>query len=769
MAKTNSSFTGQLSVYHSIFMSYIISAVVTLAISGLGFLQFYRDLNTEVVTTATRQLEITTRLVERTITDTYNLLEVLSNDTTFKSFTTYDSDKFHRQNNDIRMFRTNLTNNASLFQMYNEVYFYFTETDSLFGLNTRRYSDEMFDLFFTTTSFSREDFYRYIDFKGVMTSVVLPDGTVWFMRSCYDDERKRAAVIIADVKTDTVVNQMHQYYPKNTIVLSTDDTILLSSLGDDSVAVADLNAIAASPDQLNRLKINGTTWRAMHQRVTGMGWHCFVLYPESELYTSLFRFWRIAAILIAVAIGITIIMARRLTSRTYAPVKQMISMMHEEGQGEFPETYDNLIKALSKLKNDHKQLQSTEQEYRKKQIQASVRQVLSGEVTESTVIHQILQEWTQYDEDEVFCLALIHIAVEKDNHVFESNEAGALNADSIDLMEFVLRNVLDERLFSRFKGNLITSDADYVVFVQCNKARHSQVKDILSECMTFLRQSMKTRPTIIISDCAQHLELISQMYTTLSDELMYNQFWQGSSDSTGIIQLGNLEEYADKFSNDRYVMATNRLMNFLEVQDFVAAWRTLDEIIDTTFPKDRKYLRQNLYRMYGLIGTITTFMDIPDSGLFAGEDGQYEQKLFAVENITQFKLIIHEIFEKIIAYKATTEDSAPVWVEQVDSYISKNFRDINLTVSSLADTFDVSVSHLSRTFKQYTGTGALDRIHEMRIAAAKELLLKGVSVEETAQQCGYLDAKALRRAFSNYEGITPGKFREAGIRRVLGD
>ncbi|MCQ2982662.1 MAG: AraC family transcriptional regulator [Treponemataceae bacterium] len=767
MSKTNKSFNRQLSVYHSIFMSYIISAVVTLAISGLGFLQFYRDLNTEVVTTANRQLEITTRLVERTITDTYNLLEVLSNDTTFKSFTTYDSKKFHRQNNDIRMFRTNLTNNASLFQMYNEVYFYFTETDSLFGLNTRRYSDEMFDLFFTTTSFSREDFYRYIDFKGVMTSVVLPDGKVWFMRSCYDDERQRVAVIIADLKTDTVVNQMHQYYPQNSIVLSTDDTILLSSLETDSVSVADLNAIAGSPDQLNRLKVNGATWRAMHQRVAGMGWHCFVLYQQSELYTSLFRFWRIAAILIAVAIGTTIIMARRLTSRTYAPVKQMISMMHEEGQGEFPETYDNVIKALTKLKTENKKLQDTDKEYRMKQLQASVRQVLNGEIAEAAVVSQIMQEWVQYSEDDVFSLALIHLAIAKDNHVLECNEQGLLYADSIDLLEFVLRNVFEEKLFSQFKGDLINDGKDFVLYIHCSKAHHTQVINILTECMNFLRKTMKIQPTIIVSDSVESISLLNQVYTTLTDELKFNQFWQSGNENPPVIQLGNLEEYADKFSNDRYVMQTSRLMNYLEVQDFIAAWRTLDEIVDTTFPKDRKHLKQNLYRMYGLIDNITTYMDIPDDSLFSQLN--YEEKLFAVENITEFKLLIHEIFDKIIEYKANTEDSAPVWVEQVDDYIKKNFRDINLTVSSLADTFDVSVSHLSRTFKQYTGTGALDRIHEMRIAAAKELLLKGVSVEETAQQCGYLDAKALRRAFSNYEGITPGKFREAGIRRVLGD
>ncbi len=759
------------SVYNSIFMSYILSAVVTLAVCGLGFFHFYRYISDDVFKTAQRQALLSAQLIEQQCTTTQNLLEVLSNDTTFKKFTDYDDDEFHRQNYEISKFRTNVMNNASIFQYCNDVYFYFINSDSLFGLNTRRYSSDMIELFFTSTPYSREEFYRLIDFKGLGTTAVLDNGSVLFMRSCYNDERERVAVIIADVKLSTVVNQMHQFYPDNSLVIASNDTVLLSSAAGIDIplhqiarGLSDSNVQA---DSLIKIKYKGDNYRTLYQRVNGIGWSCYVIIPENNLLSGLLSFWRVALLLSIAAITITIVMARRLTSRTYAPVKQIIALMHEEGQGEFPETYENLIKALSKLKKENHELHSTDREYRMKQIQSSVRQILHGEITETAVIHQVMNEWIHHSEDDPFCIGLIHISVEEGNHVFELNDQGNLNADSVDLMEFVLRNILDERLFSKFQGDLLSDGSDYVIFVHCSKANHNQVNECINECMAFLRQSMKTNPIAVISDCIQHFDVVSQMYATLADELMYHQFWQSGSDTTSVIQLGNLDEYADKFSNDRYVMFTSRLMNYLEVQDFIAAWRTLEEIIDTTFPKDRKYLKQNLYRMYGLIGTIATFMDIPDSGLLEKEN--YEEKLFNVENITQFKQVIHELFEKIIEYKASTEDSAPVWVEQVDDYIKKNFRDINLTVSSLADTFDVSVSHLSRTFKQHTGTGALDRIHEMRIAAAKELLLKGVSVEETAQQCGYLDAKALRRAFTNYEGVTPGKFREAGIRRVLSD
>jgi AraC-like DNA-binding protein len=38
---------------------------------------------------------------------------------------------------------------------------------------------------------------------------------------------------------------------------------------------------------------------------------------------------------------------------------------------------------------------------------------------------------------------------------------------------------------------------------------------------------------------------------------------------------------------------------------------------------------------------------------------------------------------------------------------------------------------------------------------------RGLNLRETAAEVGYLDDKALIRAFKRYEGTTPGRFREA--------
>lgn len=95
-------------------------------------------------------------------------------------------------------------------------------------------------------------------------------------------------------------------------------------------------------------------------------------------------------------------------------------------------------------------------------------------------------------------------------------------------------------------------------------------------------------------------------------------------------------------------------------------------------------------------------------------------------------------------------------------YLQQKYTDPSLNVSAVADHFHLSVPHLSRTFKTNMGIGVLEYIHRLRLEKAKSLLGKGVSVQDAAVQSGFLDAKALRRTFRNYEGINPANYRELG-------
>jgi AraC-like DNA-binding protein len=110
-----------------------------------------------------------------------------------------------------------------------------------------------------------------------------------------------------------------------------------------------------------------------------------------------------------------------------------------------------------------------------------------------------------------------------------------------------------------------------------------------------------------------------------------------------------------------------------------------------------------------------------------------------------------------------SEDRNLQWAHTVRSYIESCYADAALSAGMIADYLQMNLSTLSRRYKSVMGHGVLDEIHLVRLAHAKELLLEGKTVRETAEQIGYVEARSLVRAFKRYEEVTPTEFVQAHI------
>lgn len=88
-----------------------------------------------------------------------------------------------------------------------------------------------------------------------------------------------------------------------------------------------------------------------------------------------------------------------------------------------------------------------------------------------------------------------------------------------------------------------------------------------------------------------------------------------------------------------------------------------------------------------------------------------------------------------------------------------------LDVESLARRFRISREHLSRTFREQTGSTLHDYITRVRLRMAVDLLLQTrLTAKEIAAGCGYAEYSALYRAFRKRLGLSPEELREKGFR-----
>ena len=98
--------------------------------------------------------------------------------------------------------------------------------------------------------------------------------------------------------------------------------------------------------------------------------------------------------------------------------------------------------------------------------------------------------------------------------------------------------------------------------------------------------------------------------------------------------------------------------------------------------------------------------------------------------------------------------------QEILSYIEDHFSNNSISLSSIADHFNMSESYLSYTFKQQHGIKLSVYIENLRIQSAKELLTQtSLTINQISEKIGYLSSNSFCRAFKRVTGINATTYR----------
>ena len=101
-------------------------------------------------------------------------------------------------------------------------------------------------------------------------------------------------------------------------------------------------------------------------------------------------------------------------------------------------------------------------------------------------------------------------------------------------------------------------------------------------------------------------------------------------------------------------------------------------------------------------------------------------------------------------------------ISQVVHYMEEHFSDPEISMTALADSFDLSTTRFSLSFKEKTGMSPLDYLTLLRVEKAKELLAStNLTIRDISVQVGYYDSGSFIRRFKQVTGETPLQYRRS--------
>lgn len=101
---------------------------------------------------------------------------------------------------------------------------------------------------------------------------------------------------------------------------------------------------------------------------------------------------------------------------------------------------------------------------------------------------------------------------------------------------------------------------------------------------------------------------------------------------------------------------------------------------------------------------------------------------------------------------------------KIEQYLQQHYAEKSLSVNQIAEHLYFENSYIRRVFKMQTGKTIIQRLEEIRIEKARELLAEGTyKNSEVAELTGYCDQYYFSKRFKLFCGCSPSEYQKREI------
>lgn len=336
------------------------------------------------------------------------------------------------------------------------------------------------------------------------------------------------------------------------------------------------------------------------------------------------------------------------------------------------------------------------------------------------------------------------------------------NTRDRSLIKYCLQNISEEVIGRVTVTDSIDIDANCICILYNQSTDvETQLEHLIKDIQTYIRKEFKFTISVCVSEAGHALEDAPSMYQSAREGIL-NKFFSGP----GSILYAREEAAKQLAAQVEYPLARQKQLTDLVMLGKIDAVKTLfSEILE-----DLNRVHYNLFTQ--VILTLTIELNITIQRLEKANELTIPFQFHAfITKINQsecyhdvlnlFFRLFDEIHEQLELKKNTKNEKL---IQDIIQIIEQDYRDVNLSIETIADRVNLSSSHLRRLFKKATGSSIADHINKTRMEHAKNLLLHTkLSVASIADNVGYVNSTYFFTAFKKANGITPAEFRNKHI------
>ena len=348
--------------------------------------------------------------------------------------------------------------------------------------------------------------------------------------------------------------------------------------------------------------------------------------------------------------------------------------------------------------------------------------------------------------------------------LFEYHGDGSKTLVEYNIINIQLRNLIYDYFSDSGVVYICDLDAELVgCLLNLNYSltdNKQEVRKGMKALIYHMQEAYGIKVTITAGGSTKDFSEIPDLYNKAADAVTHQLF-------TSPGQFAFFEDM--RFNRDAFVFSNDSVQNYLKVNlkaghaenVMDALNRAMDNIsYDIPF----EYVRYAYIDLTMLLHKTASGIGIDIFSIYEKEHGFNPfEAVSRSKNINIIKDLVQSFYRRAAEEIANRMADLKVPLEEsIKAYIDDNYHNPNLSLSLVADHFDINPSYLSSFFKKSTGVNFVNYVNNLRLENASRLLEEeSLQIGDIAAKVGYSNSSILITNFKKKYGITPGAFRNA--------